>query len=147
MWISGRTQYGLRALVELAKYEYTTVSLRTIATNQNISLNYLEHIMATLRDAGYVEAIRGAQGGYRISKPIHEISTLAIVELLEGSIAPVSCIEDETSCAQVGQCSTEGLWNRVDQAVRSVLAQATLADLVDKQDLIQLESVPDHLSN
>ena len=142
MWISTRAQYGMRALVEIGVNGDGPMSLKLVSERQGISLHYLEQLMAVLRKAGFVESIRGAYGGYRIAKPLNEIDALAIVELLEGSFAPVSCIEDLENCERTGQCSTEGLWRQVDKAVRDVLASTTLADLVAERGLLQLEPLP-----
>ena len=136
----------MRALVEIAVRGEDTVSLKTVADQQGISLYYLEQIIAVLRKAGYVRSTRGAQGGYRISKALNDISALEIVELLEGSLAPVTCIDDIDTCERTGQCSTEGLWRRVDSAVRDVLKETSLADLVAERTLLQLEPVPEYLS-
>jgi Rrf2 family transcriptional regulator, cysteine metabolism repressor len=142
VWISTKAQYGLRALVEIALHGDDPVSLKTVAERHDLSQHYLEQIVATLRRAGYVEAQRGAHGGYRLAKPIGEIDALEVVELLEGSLAPVSCIEDDDACARTGNCSTEGLWRRVDRAVREVLGATTLADLVAERGLLQVEPLP-----
>jgi Rrf2 family cysteine metabolism transcriptional repressor len=133
-------------MVEIALSGDEPVSLKTVADRQAISQHYLEQIIAILRRAGYVEALRGAYGGYRIAKPLSDIHALEVVELLEGSFAPVSCIEDESTCDRVGQCSTEGLWRRVDDAVRKVLASTTLADLVAERQLLQIEPLPEQFT-
>jgi Rrf2 family transcriptional regulator, cysteine metabolism repressor len=142
MWVSTKAQYGMRALVEIALYGQEAVSLKTVSDNQGISQHYLEQIIAVLRRAGYVESTRGAYGGYRVTKSLKEISALEVVELLEGSLAPVSCIEDAANCIQTGHCSTESLWRRVDQAMREVLGKTTLAELVAERQLLQLEPLP-----
>lgn len=142
MWVSTKAQYGMRALVEIALYGQEAVSLKMVSDRQGISQHYLEQIIAVLRRAGYVESTRGAYGGYRVTKPLQEITALEIVELLEGSLAPVSCIEDTANCAQVGHCSTENLWRRVDNAMREVLGKTTLAQLVAERQLLQLEPLP-----
>lgn len=130
MWVSTRAQYGMRALVEVALSGETPVSLKTIAQRQDLSQQYLEQIFSHLRRAGIVESVRGAHGGYRLARPTDEIDSLEVVELLEGSVAPVACLDDNESCVRVGHCSTESLWRQVDQAVRSVLGGTTLAHLV-----------------
>ncbi len=142
MWVSTKAQYGMRALVEIALYGQEAVSLKMVSDRQGISQHYLEQIIAVLRRAGYVESTRGAYGGYRVTKPLQDITALEIVELLEGSLAPVSCIEDATNCAQTGHCSTENLWRRVDQSMRDVLGKTTLAELVAERQLLQLEPLP-----
>ncbi|MEZ4629213.1 MAG: Rrf2 family transcriptional regulator [Deinococcales bacterium] len=145
MWISTRAQYGMRALVEIALNGERPTSLKSIADEQHISQHYLEQIVAVLRKAGIVESIRGAQGGYRLAKKMQDITALEVVELMEGSLAPVACLEDEAACEHTGQCSTENLWQRVDQAVRRVLSETNLAQLVAERGLIQLESPPEYL--
>lgn len=146
MWISTKAQYGMRALVEIALHGHDPISLKTVAERQGISQPYLEQIVAVLRRAGYVEALRGARGGYRVAKALPDIDALEVVELLEGSLAPVTCIEDEETCERTGNCSTEGLWRRVDAAVRDVLRATTLADLVRERELLQLEPLPDQFA-
>lgn len=143
MWISTRAQYGMRALVEIALNGDEPVSLKHVSERQGISQHYLEQLVAVLRKSGYVESIRGAYGGYRVAKPLDKIHALEVVELLEGSFAAVSCIEDEDNCDRTGHCSTEGLWRQVDKAVRDVLAATSLADLVAERQLIQLEPLPE----
>ncbi len=142
MWISTRAQYGMRALVEIAMHGDAAVSLKTVSERQGISLHYLEQIIAVLRRAGYVESTRGAYGGYRVAKSMNEINALEVTELLEGTLAPVACVESEDNCERVGQCSTETLWRRVDVAVREVLRATTLAQLVSERELLQLEPLP-----
>lgn len=136
----------MRALVEIAVHGETPVSLKTVAERHDISQHYLEQIVAVLRKGGFVSSTRGAHGGYRVAKPLAEVTALDVVELLEGSLAPVSCIEDLESCERTGNCSTEGLWRRVDTAVRNVLSGTTLADLVAERELLQLEPLPAYLT-
>ena len=146
MWVSTRAQYGMRALVEIA-LSSTPTSLKVVSERQNISQHYLEQIVAVLRRAGIVDSVRGAHGGYTLARPAHEVTALEVVELMEGSLAPVVCIDDEDSCEHTGKCSTESLWNRVDQAVRTVLVGTTIADLVAERQLLQLEPLPEQFLN
>lgn len=147
MWVSTRAQYGMRALVEIAVAGDTPTSLKVISERHKISQHYLEQIVAVLRRAGIVESIRGAHGGYKLARPAHAVSALEVVELMEGSLAPVPCLEDEENCEHVGHCSTESLWQRVDQAMRQVLGNTTLADLVAERQLVQLEPLPERFAN
>lgn len=146
MWVSTKAQYGMRALVEIAIGGGRPISLKAVADRQNLSQQYLEQIFAVLRRAGYVESIRGAHGGYRIARPLEEIDALEVVELLEGSVAPVNCIDDAEGCGRTGNCSTESLWRRVDGAVRDVLRSTTLAHLVAERTLLQIEPLPAELA-
>jgi Rrf2 family transcriptional regulator, cysteine metabolism repressor len=142
MWVSTKAQYGMRALVEVAVGGERPTSLKTVAERQQLSQQYLEQIFAALRRGGVVESVRGAHGGYRIARALDEIDALEVVELLEGSVAPVQCIDDEDSCARSGACSTEGLWREVDAAVREVLQRTTLADLVRQRTFLNIEPLP-----
>lgn len=146
MWVSTRAQYGMRALVEIALSSEPT-SLKVVSDRQNISQHYLEQIIAVLRRAGIVESTRGAYGGYRIARPLEQVTALEVVELMEGSLAPVACIEDTEACEHTGHCSTETLWNRVDSAVREVLKGTTLAQLVAERQLLQLEPLPERFAS
>jgi Rrf2 family transcriptional regulator, cysteine metabolism repressor len=130
MWISTKAQYGLRALVEIANAGNQSVALKYVAERQDISQHYLEQIASNLRRAGFIRSVRGAFGGYKLARPPEQISALEVVEVMEGSIAPVSCIEDKSSCSHISACGTENLWRRVDTAIRDVLGNATLKDLM-----------------
>lgn len=143
MWVSTKAQYGMRALVEVAMTGDRATSLRTIAERQNLSHQYLEQIFAVLRRAGIVDSVRGARGGYRLARSPAEVTALEIVELLEGSVAPVTCIEDEANCDRVGACSTEPLWREVDRAVRAVLSGTSLGDLMEDRQLLNIEPLPE----
>ncbi|HWG84022.1 MAG TPA: Rrf2 family transcriptional regulator [Deinococcales bacterium] len=137
MWISTKAQYGLRALIEIAKAEGSTLALKNVAEKQEISQHYLEQIAAALRRSGFIRSVRGAHGGYRLARPAASITALEVVQAMEGSLAPVSCVDDPSSCGHHGGCATEGLWRRVDIAVRGVLASTTLADLMTESQLLQ----------
>ncbi len=148
MWVSTKAQYGLRALVEIGLRQPAAVPLKEVAEAQGISQHYLEQIAAQLRRSGFIRSVRGAKGGYRMGRPAHQITALEVVEALEGSLAPVLCLDDPASCWQTGHCSTENLWKRVDEAMRQVLRQTTLQDLIEERRqiearrLVQLEPTP-----
>jgi Rrf2 family transcriptional regulator, cysteine metabolism repressor len=148
MWISTKAQYGLRALVDIARQPGEVVPLKDVSRRQGISQAYLEQIASNLRRSGFIKSVRGASGGYRLARVPEQINAYDVVVALEGSIAPVECVEHDHSCERSGLCSTEGLWRRVDNALRQVLGASTLADLISEEEalqgarLVQLESVP-----
>ncbi|GGR00495.1 RrF2 family transcriptional regulator [Deinococcus ruber] len=148
MWISTKAQYGLRALVDIARQPDDVVPLRDVSARQGISQAYLEQIASNLRRSGFIRSVRGASGGYRLARTPEQINAYDVVVAMEGSIAPVHCVEAEHSCDRSGACSTEGLWRRVDSALREVLGASTLADLIREEEarqtprLVQLEPVP-----
>ena len=135
MWISTKAQYGLRALVEIAAGSGEPMALKLVAERQDISQHYLEQIASNLRRAGFIRSVRGAYGGYKLARSPQAITALEVVEAMEGSLAPVSCIEDPGSCSHVSACGTEGLWRRVDTAIRDVLGQTTLEHLMQEAQL------------
>ena len=148
MLISTKAQYGLRALVDIARQPDEVVPLRDVSERQGISQAYLEQIASNLRRSGFIRSVRGASGGYKLARTPEQINAYDVVVAMEGSIAPVHCVEDEHSCDRSGACSTEGLWRRVDNALREVLGASSLADLIREEEarkaprLVQLESVP-----
>ncbi len=137
MWVSTRAQYGLRALVEIGLRTPVAVPLKEVARVQGIDQHYLEQIASQLRRAGFIRSTRGAKGGYKLGRPTEKISALEVVEALEGSLAPVTCLDDPESCWQVGSCSTEALWKQVDDAMRGVLGTTTLKNLIEERQIIE----------
>lgn len=130
MWISTKAQYGLRALIEIGKRPGQAVPLKDVAEKQDISQHYLEQIASSLRRAGFIRSVRGAHGGYKLSRAPADISAWDVVVALEGSLSPVSCLEDSDSCTRSGSCATETLWKDVEAAVRLVLESRNLQDLI-----------------
>ncbi len=147
MWVSTKAQYGLRALIEIGRRggSGAAVPLKDVAERQGLSHHYLEQIASNLRRAGFIKSVRGAHGGYRLARPAADISAYEVVTALEGSIAPVSCVEEDHVCDKGQVCGTIDLWQRVDAALRGVLGSTSLADLIadsERQEharLVQLE--------
>lgn len=135
MKISTKGRYALRMMLDLASnYTGSPISLKDIANRQGISDKYLEQIISVLNRAGYVKSVRGAQGGYLLSKEPKDYTVGKILRLTEGSLAPVTCIEDdEINCERQDACVTVILWKKIDEAVRNVVDNTTLQDLLDWQ--------------
>lgn len=136
MKISTKGRYALRLMLELAMNNTgEPVSLRDVAQRQEISDKYLEQIISVLNRAGFVRSVRGAQGGYFLRKEPQEYTVGMILRLTEGTLAPVSCIEDndESSCERRESCVTRILWKKINDAVSEVVDHTTLQDLVDWQ--------------
>jgi len=135
MKLSTRMRYGARALVELAlAYPGDTVSVKDIAAKQGISPKYLEHIMASLRAAGILKAVRGLHGGYVLARPPESISLKELFEVLEGSIAPVDCVDHPDSCPMQAVCPTRETWLEMKESMGKVLEQTSIQDLVDRKE-------------
>ncbi len=107
------------------------VPLRIVAEKQDISENYLEQLLGTLRRAGLVKGIRGARGGYELALPPEEIRVGDVIRALEGPISPVSCVDHDgaSGCERHALCPTRGLWERLRDSMTEVLDSTTLADL------------------
>ena len=135
MKISAKSRYALRLMLALAMEDQgVNLSVKSVAESQNISEKYLEQIIPVLVRSGLVCSVRGARGGYHLSKDPEEYTVGAILRTVEGSIAPVACLDDEINqCARCKECVTLDLWAQVDQAISNVGDHVTLADLVDKQ--------------
>lgn len=146
MWVSTKAQYGLRALIEIGRRSGNAVPLKEVSERQGISQHYLEQIASGLRRAGFIKSIRGARGGYRLARAAKEINAYDVVTAMEGSIAPVECVEPNHTCSSENVCGTQDLWFRVDAALKDVLGSTTLADLIEESNqeehnkLVQIES-------
>ena len=158
MRISTKGRYALRLMLDLALNNTgEPVSLKDIARRQEISDKYLEQIISVLNKAKYVKSIRGAQGGYILTKrpeeytvgrrrhtrfkcdwssdvcssDLEEYTVGMILRLTEGSLAPVACVEDEDTCDKMNDCATVLVWKKMNKAINQVVDSITLADLVD----------------
>ena len=134
MKLSTKGRYGVAAMYELAlHYGEGPISLKSIAQKQGISEHYLEQLICTLRNSGYVTSIRGAQGGYILAKDPKGITVGDIITAMEGPIALVDCLltdaEVNRYCKKAGACVTRGVWAKVCDSINEVLNSITLADL------------------
>ncbi len=134
MKLSTRTRYGTRALLELALHQGEgLVFLKNIAKNQQISLSYLEHLVTPLISGGIIRSIKGPRGGVTLSKRPEDIKLIEVTRLLEGSLAPVECVDHPEVCSRSEKCVTRDIWGEVKAAMNGVLETTTLQDLVDRQ--------------
>ncbi|MFX4263508.1 RrF2 family transcriptional regulator [Pelotomaculum propionicicum] len=141
MKFSTRARYGLRAMLELAlNYDPNVPTpLFQIAEKQLISEGYLEQMMTVLRKGGLVRSVRGAQGGYLLSREPARITAGEIVRCLEGPLGPTDCVseEDPENCIRSEFCVTRTMWGRVREAIASVLDNTTLADLCKEDEKLR----------
>lgn len=133
MKISTRGRYALILMLDLANHNRgVPVPLKETAKRQQISEKYLEQIISSLKKAGYVKSLRGAQGGYMLAREPQTYTVGSILRLTEGSMKPVACLEDEPNqCSRAGECVTLHLWKMLDEAIEGVLDKVTLQDLKD----------------
>lgn len=135
MKISTKGRYAARVMLDLAVNSTgECIKVKEIAARQGISEKYLEQIIAVLHKAGYVTSARGAQGGYRLAKDPKEFTIGMILRLTEGSMAPVTCLEEgAVECERCDTCETLDVWRDIYKAVNQVIDNVTIADLVEKR--------------
>ena len=135
MLISTKGRYALRVMIELASHqENEVVSLPTIAEKQGISEKYLESIIVVLSKAGVIEGLRGKGGGYRLNRAPKDYSVGEILRLTEGSLSPVSCLDDY-KCERAANCKTLPLWEKLNMIICNYLDSVSLADLIDPSSI------------
>lgn len=134
MKISTKGRYGLTIMMELAtKFGEGPTSLKSIAEKHQLSEHYLEQLVAPLRNAGLVKSVRGAYGGYILSKPPEELSAGDIIRVLEGPISPVDFTEEDDPAKR-------DLWIRIRDSIAQVLDTTTLSDLITFKDAGERDS-------
>lgn len=133
MKISTKGRYATRVMLDLALHNTgQCIKVKDIAARQGISEKYLEQIISVLNKAGYVKSVRGAQGGYRLAKAPEEYTVGMILRLTEGSMAPVSCLdEDAEICVRGDTCETLPVWKKLHEAISQVIDNVTIADLME----------------
>ena len=133
MKISTKGRYGLRVMIDLATYSVNKhIPLREISKRQNITIKYLEQIMTPLLRAGYVTSFRGNNGGYQLACAPADVSVGEIIRTMEGSLAPVACLEgEENTCPNRDVCQTLPVWERLDALIGDYLNSISLQDLLN----------------
>ena len=117
MKISVKSRYALKLMLALAMQEGANLSVKSVAESQGISEKYLEQIIPILVRDGMVRSVRGAKGGYHLVKSAEDYTVGTILRAVEGSIAPVSCLDDEVNqCARCKACVTLDLWEQIGRA-------------------------------
>jgi len=135
--ISQKVEYAMRAMIELALRRSRTgealVPARAIAESQHVPLRFLEQQLGALHKAGLVESFRGAGGGCRLAREPEDIHVAEIVDAIEGSLYPMSCLhDDDHTCFADSHCGLQELWGDVHLAIREVFERMTLADMASR---------------
>lgn len=131
--ISTKGRYALRMMLDIAQNQKDGyVTLKEVADRQGISKKYLEQIALHLSQAGMLRAVRGYQGGYMLAKPASEYTVHAILQVVEGSMAPVACLEQEpNACPRRDKCETLALWTSLEKLIFNYLNSITLEDIIE----------------
>lgn len=135
MMISTKGRYALRVMIDLAQNgKENYVSLKDVAQRQNISMKYLEMIVAILNKGHLVKSLRGKSGGYKLTKSPSEYKVGEILKLTEGTLAPVMCLEENADvCERAGDCMTLPLWQKLDSVISQYLDSVTLEDVLNRK--------------
>ena len=134
MKVSTKGDYGVRALVELAHhFGEGPVQSAGIASRQEIPEPYLDQLLTTLRRAGFIRSVRGPQGGHALIREPHDVKLSEVMISLEGSLAPIACVDDPDACTREGGCVQREVWEQVRDATQAILENVSIGDLADKE--------------
>ena len=134
MRLSTKGRYGVLAMYELAcRYGNGPVSIKEIAEKQNFSDSYMEQLFSTLKKAGLIVSLRGAKGGYILSREPKDISVGEIIRALEGPIERADSLggPEADVCRKSGECVTKGLWMEIRDSINNIIDNRSLQDLMD----------------
>jgi len=135
MKISTRGRYATRAMLDLAlHYGKVPVLLKDISARQGISLRYLEQIISPLVAAKIVVSTRGPRGGVMLARQPKKIKLSEVIQVLEGPIVPVECVENPGVCTRASSCVARDVWTDMAKAMCGVLESTSLQDLVERQE-------------
>lgn len=132
MLISTRGRYALRVMIDLAEHDDGSyIPMKEVAQRQDISLKYLERILPILVAARMIEGIHGKGGGYRLTRQPGDYRVSDILQLTEGDLAPVACLEcNAQKCSRTAECRTLPMWTELNRRMNEYLSSVTIADLM-----------------
>lgn len=137
MNISAKSKYAVRALVELAQHrEGQPVPIGDIASKKDIPLQFLEQLFSGLRKAGILNSHRGVRGGFSFRKLPEDVSVLEVVEVLDGTVAPVSCTAG-APCEKFEHCAVRDIWSDAKSSLEGVLGSMSIAELAERESRMQ----------
>ena len=136
MRLSTRGRYGTRMMLDLAvHHDQGPTPLREIAKRQDLSVKYLEQLIIPLKAAGFIRSVRGARGGYALAQDPDKISVGEIIEILEGGLSLVDCVEDPKFCRRQKDCPTKDIWLRMSGRLMEELSALSLQDVLDGKNI------------
>ncbi len=135
MRVSTRSDYGLRALIELGgHYGQGPLQSSEIALRRHIPEQYLDQLLTTLRKAGFIRSVRGPSGGHELARNPGELCVRDIITTLEGSLSPVTWLDDPPEMTDhPHQCGQREIWERIRTATEQILGSYTVADLLERE--------------
>ncbi len=132
MKVSTKGRYALRMLVDLCEHECEGyIPLKEVADRQEISKKYLEQIIPLFNNTDILISARGNQGGYRLGRLPKDVSVGEVLTIAEGSISPVSCVDEEMDCERLKNCPTRKVWQNLDTVIKDYLYHVSLQDILN----------------
>ncbi len=132
--LSSKGDYGVRALVDLAQNQgQGPIPGAVIAARQGIPVSLIGQVMASLRTAGFVRSVRGAQGGHELARDPAALRLDVVVQSVDGAVSPSDCLDDPDTCDRSAFCAQRRMWEDVRRAILDVLAGRTIADLAREE--------------
>ena len=132
--ITSRSRYALKIMMDLAKHEDLQQRRHDISSRHGIPADYMDHILASLREGGLVESIRGRNGGLKIGRPALEITVWDIFQSAETNMQPVACLDTNYQCSILDACISKSAWGEIYAAMRTALSLLSLKSLADKYE-------------
>ena len=143
MRLSTKSRYGTRAVLDIALHAQNgPVNLGDISARQEISRKYLGQIISQLLTADILESIRGPQGGYILGRSPKEITLGDIIRTLDGSFAPVRCVDKPSLCKRTEKCATREVWAKAKESMECLFDEVTVADLMERQEELDALTSP-----
>src|SRR3990172_5227616 len=135
MKVSTKGDYGIRALIELAHHfgEPKPTQSAEIAARQGIPESYLEQLLTNLRRAGFIRRVRGPQGGHALVREPGGLPGSGGIEVREGAIIEVDCLDEASPCSKNGACAQREMWASVRDAIVGGLERTTIGDLAERE--------------
>lgn len=136
MIVSTRGRYALRVMIDLAEHAgEERIPLKEVSERQEISQKYIETIMTLLSKNGFVDAVHGKGGGYKLNRKPENYKIGEILRLTEGTLAPVACLEQGAAeCPKRDRCRTIPLWEKLNSLVTGYLDSVSIADLMKNEN-------------
>jgi len=134
MKLSTKGKYGLYAMFYLAQHAGCGPQPLKAVAEIGVPEDYLEQLLGNLRRAGLVTTVRGAQGGYQLSREPEAITVGDIIDAMEGPLSLSECLNDEGSCRRAGECKTRRVWEYLSSSINNLLQSITLRDMLEQDD-------------
>lgn len=135
MKISAKARYGLRILMNIALHadENHPRLMKDICEAESLSEKFTSRLVIPLRESGMITSTRGKAGGFRLARKPEEITLLEIIETLQGPVALIDCLADDSSCVRMKKCAARDVWSNVNDSIRRTLSATTLASLTSRR--------------